>query len=463
MLHLAMFEPRSNVSIERPWTRYLFNDPWSTSAYKVIVALSVAIRLVALFAVRNVPLASDAQDYCHMARQLLSGQPFVPYWPPGTSIYLIPFVAARAPDVVLRFAMLPFWLICCWGLYRLMSAMGTHGIAWLVLLVFSLLPDSIHLSIEPLTSMPVAALLIVALSSVVKALQGAQLSEYLLMGCSWGFISLIRPSSLPLVVLLPIACFLVTRRFHLALISVVFGMFLVCCWMFHAHTLTGKWIINTANAKNMYYGNNPWTPLYRTWYFGSHAKPGTEEIKNFPEFERVMKRIDDLPALDQPAAFQLLTTSYIRSHPGQFLVRSSNRVRCFFGFDIFTAAALKNTRWMGVHLFPLVLVWEALVYFLLVATSLFWMAQAQGSFWREPANSIILATVVIYSAPYWLSMSHPTYHYPILLPLAVLGASAWKMSAHQSRHRLRGWIAIVALLLVQVEWVWQMSQATVAS
>jgi hypothetical protein len=60
-------------------------------------------------------------------------------------------------------------------------------------------------------------------------------------------------------------------------------------------------------------------------------------------------------------------------------------------------------------------------------------------------------------------MSHPTYHYPILLPLAVLGVSAWKMSAQQSRHRLRGWIAIVALLLVQVEWVWQMSRTAAAS
>ncbi len=86
-----------------------------------------------------------------------------------------------------------------------MRATGTQGAAWLVLLLFSLLPDSIHLSIEPLTQMPMAALLIVMLSSAVKAVRGAPPAEYLLLGVSLGVMSLVRPSAVQLIIRVPLA------------------------------------------------------------------------------------------------------------------------------------------------------------------------------------------------------------------------------------------------------------------
>jgi hypothetical protein len=426
------------------------------------VAFSLLVRFVALFAARNAPLTSDAQDYTRVAQKFVSGQSLIPYWPPGISLYLVPFVAAGASEVVLRASILIFWLIACWGLYRLMRVTGTQGAAWLVLLVFSLLPDSIQMSIEPMTQMPMAALIIVMLSSAVRAIRSTGTAEYLLLGCSLGALSLIRPSAAPLIVLVPLGCAVASRRYIPAIVSAMLGMSLVGCWMYHTHASTGRWIINTANGVNIYDGNNPWTPPYRTWYFGSHAKPGSEEIKNYPEYGQILLRVNSLPALDRSAEYQRLALNNIREHPGQFLYRTANRIRCFFGFDTFTSAALSGKTWMGVHIFPAVLLCEMLIYLLIVGPAIFWIAVAPGCFWREAANWILLGTIVVYGAPYWISMSHPTYHFPILLPLAVLGVIAWKTEDWKGTPTPRAWIAVAVLGLVQVEWIWHLSESAVS-
>ncbi len=354
--------------------------------------------------------------------------------------------------------MLVFWLIACWGLYRLMESLDVSGVAWLVLLVFSLLPDSIHLSIEPLTHLPTAALLLVGLSSAVKVLRGSSMWEFALMGLSLGAAALVRPSAGVLVVVLPAACALYARRTLPAVGGALLGFVVMGCWLVHSHTMTGRWVFNTANAYNMYYGNNPWTPNYKTWYFGSHAKPGTAEIERFPEYKKTMEYVLSLPELERPAVFRRLTGEEVRGHAGLFVVRTCNRVRCFFGFDTFSGTWLSGKRWKGIGLSRVVLLWEAFAYLLIAVPSVFWIAQASAGFWSDAANRVILLTILLYAVPYWLSMSHPSYHFPVLLPLAVLGANAWRV-AGGDRIRARAWSAVGVLMLVQVEWVWRMSGA----
>lgn len=425
----------------------------------MVVALSLVVRLLALGLARHAPFASDAQEYTEMARQLAAGQAFVPYWPPGVPLYLAPLVSAGASDAVLRGSILVFWLIACWSLLRLLRALGAGGIAWLVLLVFSLLPDSIQMAIEPMTQMPAAALLLLAVSAALRLLRGAPAAEYLLLGVSLGWLALARPSALPLAILLPLACALVTRRLYPALAGALLALVIVGVWVRHTHQTSGRWIINTANQVNLYYGNNPWTPLYRTWYFGSHAKLGTDEIEEFPEYKHTIEQVNQLPQVDRPGAFEHLTAVYVRQHPALFLDRTANRVRCFFGFDTFTSANLSGRVWHGLRIFRPVLLLEAVSYLLLAGFAVFWMAQAPAAFWRQPASLLLLGAMAIYSAPYWITMSHPTYHFPVLLPLAALGAAAWRACGPEPRPKPRAWLAVAALLLVQVEWMWQMSHS----
>ena len=427
----------------------------SVRRYAAVVAFSLVVRLLALFVLRNAPFTADANDYVDVARRILEGASFVPYWPPGLPLYLAPWVAAGASPVVLRAAMLPFWMLACWALWRLLRAFGVERVGWLVLLVFSCLPDSIQLSIEPLTQMPVAALLLVAVGSLVRLLRSDSVREYLLMGAALGLTALIRPSAAVLLLLLPVGCVLVRRRVAAAAASALLGFALLAGWLVRSHQMTGHFVFNTANSYNFYYGNNPWTPPYQTWYFGSHAKPGSMEILDFPDFADTMKQVYDLPEIERPALLQHLAFDEIRSHFARFLFRSFNRLRCFFGFSTFTAETFQNVRFGPVPLMAPVLGLEMLTFLALLLPAAFWLAQASSSFWTDPRHSLPALALLAYALPYWLSMSHPTYNFPVLLPIAVLGVVAWSRSARRTI-RPGAWVAVSVVLLIQVEWLVQM-------
>ena len=424
----------------------------------------MVIRLAVLAILGNGPfLISDEADYVEAARNILGGQHFVPYWSPGLPLYLIPFVASGASNLVLRASMLLFWMLLCWAIVRLCRSLGTMKLAWLILLVFAIMPDSIELSTEALTEQAVAALLLLAVSAAVRCAQGAGLGEFILLGCASGFCGLIRPSSLSLALLLPLACALVLRgvpwprRLAGPAVSVALGGALIFGWMVRAHQLCGAWIINTSNAVNLYYGNNPWTPMYRTWYFGSHAKLGDPAILKFPQYRQIIADAADLPGglsgLPASHLFPRLALAEIVHHPGRFLLRDANRIRCFFGFDDFAAGNMHNFGGIAARLAPATLLLEALTYLLIAAPAFYLLAAVPAGFWRRPTTWLLAGSLVVYAAPYWLSMSHPTYHYPILGLLALLAATAWSNSRSLTLHRSRGWLALAVLLAIQVEWV----------
>ena len=417
-------------------------------AYLVVFALTLVERLTVLAVAwwrRDFP--SDGQDYVAMAQALRAGAHFTPYWPPGLPVYL----AGLAPGgghVAVRLAMLGLWALFCWGFYRLAKALQVEGWAWIGLLLFGLSPVAVQMSLDPLTEMPVGALLLVGLSAGVVCLGRASAWEYGLMGGAFGLMALVRPSALPLALVVPLLCAVRSRRWVMNVGAAALALALVGGWMVEAHRMCGAWVINTANGKNLWYGNNADTPNYRTWYFGSHH--GSAEIERYPEFGAVTNRLSGLPAVEQNAAYQKLAVEYVESHPGRFVVRTANRVRCYFGFDTFTAIALRETarRW-----FWPVLGVEALIYCGLMGFAFFWIASAPKEFWRSWEVWVVACAVLFYGAPYWVSMSHPTYHFPVVAPILLLGFVGWKWG----RKSLAGWIAVGVFLAVQVEWVLHMA------
>jgi hypothetical protein len=304
------------------------------------------------------------------------------------------------------------------------------------------------MSLDPLTEMPVGSLMLVGLSAAVVCLGQANGWEYALMGGSFGLMALVRPSALPLALVMPLLCALKSRRWVPNVAAAALALALVGAWMVQAHRMCGAWVINTANGKNLWYGNNADTPNYRTWYFGSHHEAA--EIVRYPEFGAVTKELSGLPQLEQNAAYQKLAVQYVVSHPGTFVMRTANRVRCYFGFDTFTAIGLRETarQW----LYP-VLGIEALIYCALMGFAFFWIAGAPKEFWRSWEVWVVGCAVVLYAAPYWVSMSHPTYHFPVVAPILLLGILGWKWG----RSSAAGWIALAAFVALQVEWVLHMA------
>jgi hypothetical protein len=427
--------------------------------FLLLIVFSLAIRGAALLLVAGAPLASDSEDYRQMAVELLTGGSFVPYWPPGVSLYLSLFVAAGVDTLTLRASMLVWWVLFYFGFARLAGDLRIPRRLWLaVLAVFSVTPALIHFSIEPMTQMPAAALLVWTLSATVRCCRGAGWGESLLLGGTLGYIALVRPSALPLVAVLPATVLVLRRSLAKPVATAVLAAVMVLAWIGHVHRLTGHWMINNSNGPNAYYGNNPWTPLYRTWYFGSHAKLGSDEIHQFPEYESVLRRMTAVPEVSRGTAYERLAMGYVTHHPGIFLLRTANRVRCFWGFDIFTAANLRGSRGMGHRWFPVAFVMDAICYAVVAGFAVFWIAAAPGALWRNWRPWLLAGVIVLYGLPYWFTMSHPTYHFPVLAPLALLGLLA-RDAAVETVQRARGWAALAVLGLIQVEWMFYLTKS----
>jgi hypothetical protein len=407
------------------------------------------------------PLVSDSRDYREMALRLLDGRPFVPYWPPGLSLYLAPFLAAGLGDIALRASMLVWWVVFCMALVRVAKDLCVKDSITLILLgLFSITPALIHFSLEPMTQMPSAALLLVAVSATVRCWKRPGWGAALLLGAATGGLSLVRPSALPLLAVLPALLYVGRRQVREPLIALALGSMMILVWVARVHQLSGQWTINNSNGANLYYGNNPWTPLYRTWYFGSHAKLGSEEIEQFPEYGTIVRQIIELPKTERGAAFRERAVSYVLHRPDLFLLRTLNRVRCFWGFDIFTAANVRSAGAAVSRWFPVVLAMDAASYLVIAGFAFFWIATAQGSFWTQWETWLLTSTVVLYGLPYWVTMSHPTYHFPVVAPLALLGVLAWQMVRSSGLgNRRRGWIALAVLVAIQVEWAFYISKA----
>jgi hypothetical protein len=355
--------------------------------------------------------------------------------------------------------MLVWWLLFCFGFARLAGDLKIPRRLWLaVLAVFSVTPALIHFSIEPMTQMPAAVLLLWALSATVRCAQGAGWGEALLLGGSLGYLALVRPSALPLMIALPAVVLWRRRDVALPAVAVTLAAVLILAWTARVHQLSGQWRINNSNGPNLYYGNNPWTPLYRTWYFGSHAKLGTEEIHEFSEYERIVRETTALPATSRGDAFQKLAKDYVLEHPGLFLLRTANRVRCFWGFDVFTAANLRGAGGAAKRWFPVAFVLDAVCYLLVAGYAVFWIAAAPVVLWRRWETWLLTGAIVLYGLPYWVTMSHPTYHFPVLAPLALLGLLA-RGVAGAAGARGRGWAALAVLALIQVEWLFYLTKS----
>src|SRR4051794_30532067 len=238
------------------YTRGHFAEGLSSKrAFLFVFLLSLGIRLFALVLAAPQPLVSDSTDYREMAVLLATGTRFLPYWPPGLPLYLAPFITAGLGDGVLRAAMLFWWILFCWGIYRLADDVGAKKIAWLVLLVFAIAPAEIHFSLEPMTQMPAAALLLLATSAAIRSAKQGEWRDYLLMGGSLGILSLVRPSVLPLLLVLPVLVYVRRRSVLRPLVAIGLGFAVIFGWMVRAHQLSNAWVINTSNGANLYYGN----------------------------------------------------------------------------------------------------------------------------------------------------------------------------------------------------------------
>ena len=310
----------------------LLDARWATV---VLLGFGLALRIVVLGQLSVYPLRSDGLSYHKMALQLLAREDFSPYWPPGVPYYLaLSYRLFGANELVGRTSMLVVYMALAGLLYVLAREVSGRKAANLCLAVFSVYPTFVHQSVEPLTQLPTAACLVAIAYLVIRMCKQPTWRASLLLGFVLGCAALVRASSLLLALGVPAYVLIRTRKTALAITPLAISFAIVSLWLFKAHRMTGHVvIINYANSRNLFLGNNAYTPLYKTWWLGSHA--GSEGAVP-PEFDAMIEAIRANPPHVQGKLYTRYAMEHVFSRPDLFLVRTASRLRTYFAFDTYT-------------------------------------------------------------------------------------------------------------------------------
>jgi 4-amino-4-deoxy-L-arabinose transferase-like glycosyltransferase len=432
-------------------------------ALVTVIAIGAFVRLLAFVGLAARPLSDDAHDYYTMGVSLARGELFDIDWPPGVPYLLFPLIKIFGEhEIIGRVAMLGVHAAFATTLYLVARKLAGLRAAILSAFAFAIAPSFVFGSVTPLTQLPTATLILLALWLALSLTENPSVPRGLMFGLVTGLLILVRPSNVALGAALLgwLAWTLRKVKPAAAGAATAAAAVLLVAWTVQAHELCGRWMfINNANSQNLYYGNNPWTPTYKTWWFGSHkyGEPGVPLA-----FVEDYRRLAATPAPERNHAFSQAAIDHIKDRPDLFILRSVSRVRTFLAFDTFAGAQLlgkggggggKMRSLLGLGVIAL----DALVYLTVLAlvTIRLFVIPIKKNEW------LLLAAALLYSAPYFVSFSHPTYHLPVTPVLAVLGLPILDhrlrgepcLPPPASRGRMALFVTLLALVAIQVEWV----------
>lgn len=433
--------------------------------YAVLLA-GVLVRVSVLIALAPTRFFSDAMAYHAFARRLAYGENFRPAWPPGLPLLLAgPYVLFDPDRMVARFVMFGVYVVFAVLLFLLVKRLSGTAAANLSVFIFSFYPLCIYYSLTPLTQL-VAATLLVGVALATLSLSGKKRwSVAVIVGFLLGFLALTRPSCTLVLLAVP-AYFILRRGYRLkAVVIFVISIIPVVLWCYNVYRVKDRVVfINTTNAANFFMGNNEYTPLYKTWYFSTHAK-GDETEKLVPEeYKALKKNIREYPFYERQGYYWKSSVRHIINKPHLFAIRTFSRIRVYFAFDIYTYAILSGPyKWSKIGAFAVGAV-DAVIYLLLIVGATISLFSLRHLFPGKGTIPIILGIPLTYSVPYFLAYSHPTYHFPIVPFLTLLTATfiinIFKSGPEYSVYfrSLKRWqvfslvIVLAFVLFIQVEW-----------
>lgn len=451
---------------KRDFKRKLLSVLENGKTFYAVLAVGVLVRIGFLIILVPTRFYSDAMAYHRFARKIVLGLSYRPTWPPGLPLVLAGPYALFDPDrFVARFVMLAIYVIFTVLLFLLVKRLSGTAAANLSALIFSFYPLCIYYSLTPLTQLVTAAVLVGVALVTLSLLEKNRWSVAIILGFLLGFLTLTRASGVLILLAVP-AYFIFKKGYRLKAGAVfVIAILPIALWCYNVYRVTDRVIfINTANATNFFIGNNEFTPLYKTWYFGSHGVRNDNEGFTAEEFVETQKSIREYPKHERQLKYIDYSVRYIVKKPHLFAIRTFNRVRVFFAFDIYLCAILlKYYDWSKIGAF-LICGLDFVIYLGLLFGSVFSLLLVRPLYKKKEVLAVLLGLPFLYAFPYFLAFSHPTYHFPIVPFFAVifsilvvdfLGNRPGVISRLKASNRLNLVVfvaVIVFLVLIQVEW-----------
>jgi 4-amino-4-deoxy-L-arabinose transferase-like glycosyltransferase len=386
-----------------------------------IVALAIALRCVAFAFLSHQPLTGDDTLYHDFAVRLLNGSSIYPLVPPAVGYYLaICYRLFGATPLVARACMLPIAVGFLYALYAVAARFAGAKSANLLALVFAIYPLNVLCSVEPITESPASLFLMVSLLLVLIICAQPRFRNFVILGVTLGLLILTRPSALPMIGLLPIYLIFRSRKWLASGLVALIPMVMIAAYISTVYRSTGHLVmINFSSTQNLFLGNNAYTPIYRTWWFSTHDTqlPAGYQVLN----AEIMSK----PWYQQNALYRHLALQSIASRPDLFVVRTFSRIRVYFAFDSYSGSLLLNRYFAGRTLAFAAIAVDCGLYLLVTLSAIFFLFTVSRNSERFWPTVTIVVVLAVYAAPYFISVSHPIYHYPIVPLMGVLAAGLW--------------------------------------
>lgn len=435
-----------------------------------LLLLAVALRGLSAFnLLGRVPLVSDAESFASEAVDWLAhGHPHPFYWPPGNTVLLVLFfralgdaaLAARLAMVLVSSLTVLFAALIArrLGGRRAMLATAALGALYMPAVLLCSQSYSQHL----------AGLCLVCVAYFGPlALRDDRALAYPPCGFFFGLGCLTRPSMLGIAPVLLVLALISLRApwrardlAHLRRIAVGLACAATCAAatlapaVAHNHARGAGFTISTNNERNLFLGNNRFTPDYKTGHLGQRS------VEELPADVRVyLLGFYERP--DARKAMQREAVDYMRGHPLRTLYRIANRARAFWGFDyLATRVVQQHAQGRLKQAAPVLLALEAGTFVATMALAACAIVALRASM-RRGFGLWLGALVLAYQIPYLIAFSAGTYHFPVM---GLVWPFAGVAVAHVSREGLRpfaqrlgarGFAVLALLLAVQVEYAVQ--------
>jgi 4-amino-4-deoxy-L-arabinose transferase-like glycosyltransferase len=427
--------------------------------WALILGAALSLRVAVGFGwLRAMPMVSDARDYFELGAQLASGDKVGAfYWPPGESLVLAAGFAVLGPTVWAARAVTIATSVATVALVVLVAAelagrQAARAAGWIA----ALYAPSVLLCGQTYAQ-HVAALALVALAYFgLRAIRENAVWLYAAAGGALGLGCLARPSAISVIPVFAVASVATRaapgarqRRLLGAVCAAGIALACVVPVLVHDARAGAGWTLSTNNERNLFLGNNPYTPDYKTSHLGQRSMDDLA-----PDARAYLASFYARP--DARAAMQREAFRYMATHPARTALRTANRTTSFWGFDYLASREIQS--WLGLSAsatLPLLAI-EAgsyLVVAVLALLALTALPRAGDRGWRF----WLLALSLAYEAPYALAFSGGTYHFPVtplLIPLAAVafvhGKVVWR--------RLLAWrapqIALAALVLIEAQYAY---------
>ena len=424
------------------------------STFYLILSVGIALRIAMSYLFPHLLLAEDAQFYHEEGQYLADGKDFLPYWTPALPLY-ISFIIKILGDSfwALSLSMIFFYVLFSILLRGTCIKMYSHFSANILTLVFAIFPSYLYHSVALLTHLP-SALGLLAVFYFFHFQEKSRFSP-LFLGLSLGFLLLLRPSNALFLFGLPLFLSFIQKENILVVLKKSFifisiPLIMIGLWKVKVKNMNGEWLpMNQFNAINFYFGNNEFTGLYKTW-----------NMELDSNVIRVIAKVEKMPVKERAPFLEQKTISHIINAPHLFLMRTFNRMCCFFAFE--TRAGTTILKYESNNIGYLMYVLDILLYFCLVLGAIISFFTSYLSILDKKK---LFMFVFLAAIPYFLAFSLPIYHF-LLLPLISLLAISWveKWLKNEIRlgdmwndfpwkHKIMLTFLFAFFFFIQVEWV----------